>query len=189
MAPWSLNAATATTTVSSSIPWSSLGAGISIGVLTNVFRVASVFGCQELEAFSVGCAGVIGNILYAQYIANMTIFAYLFFGEVLTRVELIGAIVIGGAVVGVTLVKACRQKRNEQRHSAITGAEKDSDAGEERRAEIDKDGIELKEWKPDWEKEEIGMKDDEEGNAHEKHTDLQRNLASIEETLPLLESG
>ena len=140
-----LNAATTATTFSP-IPWRSLGAGLLGGVLTNVFRVASVFGCQELEKFGAGCAGVIGNILYAEYIANMAIFDYLFFGEVMTEVELIGAIVIGGAVIGVTLVKAGRQRRDERRQSAITGAEVDDcDGSEESEDEKDTKGKDSKE--------------------------------------------
>ena len=153
MAPFLLNAAT-TATTSSSIPWISLSAGISIGILTNILRVASVYGCQELEAFRVGCAGIIGNIIYAEYIANTAIFAYLFFGEVMMKMELIGAIVIGGAVVGVTLVKAWRQRRDERRRS-VKDAEVDGDAGKDREDEKDAKGIHLKEWNEDWKKEAI----------------------------------
>ena len=188
MARSSLDGAT-TISTSSPIPWISLGAGVSIGVLSNVSRVASVFGCQELEAFGAGCAGFIGNILHAEYIATMAIFAYLFFGEVVTRVELIGAIVIGGAVVGVTLVKAWRQKRNEQRHSAMSGAEMHGDAGGERKDQKVAKGIELKEGNRNLEMEEMRTRDDEAGKAREKRPDAKRERASSEETWPLLESG
>ena len=110
-----LHSASATSSSSSAIPWTSIAAGVSIGVISNIARVASVFGCQELEAFGSGCAGVVGNILHAQYIAMMAVFAYVFFGETMTTVELIGACVIGGAVIGVTGVKALRQRGVEKR--------------------------------------------------------------------------
>ena len=79
-------------------------------MISNLFRATSVFACQELESVGPGCAGIIGNILHAEYIAMTALLAFAFFAEKLAPVETIGASIIGGAVVGVTAVKAVKQK-------------------------------------------------------------------------------
>ena len=93
----------------STTPWLSVGAGILIGVVTNVHRATSVFACQELEAYGSGSAGVVGNILHAEYIAIMAFFALAFFGEKMSAQEIIGAAVIGASIIGVTGVKTMRR--------------------------------------------------------------------------------
>ena len=90
--------------------WAAIIASIMIGMISNLFRMTSVLACQELESVGAGFAGIIGNILHAEYIAMSALFAFAFFGENLAPVEIVGALIIGGAVVGVTVVKAVKQK-------------------------------------------------------------------------------
>merc|ERR1712228_609060 len=93
-------------------PWLAIVSALSIGPISNVYRVASIFGCQELEMFGAGCAGVLGNVLNAVYIAVLALYAFLFFGEIMTPLEIIGASLVSGAVLGATAIKAWRRKKS-----------------------------------------------------------------------------
>ena len=107
------------------IEWSAIVASVVTGVVSNLFRVTCVYACHALESYETGCAGIIGNILHAEYIAMVALLALAFFGEVMATMELIGASVIGGAIIGVAVVKALRQKWEKKRRDV--GAEKDEE--------------------------------------------------------------
>ena len=95
--------------------------------------MASLVGCQELEAFGAGCAGILGNVLNAVYIVILALFAFLFFGEIMTPVEIGGAALIGGAVLAITAIKAWRRKKMGK--EGRKGKEGKRGVGEEKRGE------------------------------------------------------
>ena len=80
----------------------------------------TVFACPPyecescIEFFAVGTAGLLGNVLNAVYIAILALASFIFFGEVMTPVETVGAALIAGAVIFITGVKAWRKKRNRK---------------------------------------------------------------------------
>ena len=121
--------------------WISVTAAIMIGPISNIFRTASVFGCQELEEYSPGSAGVIGNIINASYIPISAVYAYLLFDEVMTPFEFIGAAVVAFAILFVTCVKMARQIRAEGVRMRADGARKgdDDDYEKEKGKEFEKD--------------------------------------------------
>ena len=83
-----------------------------MGLINNIYRVSAVFGCQELEASGTGNAGIIANILDAGFIVITAIFAFLFFGEIMSSVEILGACFIGAAAMIITAAKAWRSRRD-----------------------------------------------------------------------------
>ena len=82
--------------------------------MANIYRVASIYGCKELESFGTGSAGIVGNLLSPIYIVMVGIFAFCFFGEEMTPLEICGAALIGGVVLANTAIKACRRLSDEE---------------------------------------------------------------------------
>ena len=102
----------------------SIMASLVYGIMTNVFRTSSVFGCQELEMFAVGTAGVLGSIVKVATLAVSACYAYLYFGEVMTPMAITGAVLISCAilmVVGVRLLRSTLkiEKKEEDEKSTL----------------------------------------------------------------------
>ena len=52
-----------------SAPRTAIAGGRGVGINANIYRVASVYGCRELENYGAGTAGIVGNIIKTTSIA------------------------------------------------------------------------------------------------------------------------
>ena len=104
----------ATSTSTASIPWIPILSALFIGPLTNIYRITSVYGCNELESFGPGSAGIMGNLLSPIQIIMTALFSFCFFGEEMTPLEIGGASLIGGIVPAITAIKAWRRIKGEE---------------------------------------------------------------------------
>ena len=106
-------AGTSIATSTSTIPWIPMLSALSIGVLTNIYRITSIYGCNELESFGPSSAGIIANLLSPIQIIMTALFAFCFFAEKMTPLEVGGACLIGGVVPVITIIKAWRRINGE----------------------------------------------------------------------------
>ena len=121
--------------------WISMIAAFMVGPIACTFRVTSVFGCQELEEYTEGSAGIIGNLINTAYIPISALYAYVFFDELLMPLDYFGALLIGFAILviaGVKMIKLFGTK-----HAAEEG---DGEPGEKGRVK-DCDSLEDQEEK------------------------------------------
>ena len=70
--------------------WVSLAAALLTGPMAVICRVTHVFGCQELAAYTPGAAGLVGNLIHALFVPLAACYAYLFFGEIMTPLNMVG---------------------------------------------------------------------------------------------------
>jgi hypothetical protein len=57
---------------------------VGTGPLFNLVRITSIYRCQELEAFSPGLTGILGNVMYTAVIPLTCLYSWAFFGQVCT---------------------------------------------------------------------------------------------------------
>ena len=96
-------------------PWIPIVSALFIGPMTNIYRVTSLYGCNELEAFGPGSAGILGNLLSPIYIIMVGLFAFCFFGELMTPLEIGGACLISSVIPIITAIKAWRKIKEEKK--------------------------------------------------------------------------
>ena len=100
----------------------SIISSVILGVSSTVCRVGCVYGCQELEQYSKGGSGIIGNLLNTAYIAITALYALIFFDERLSLMQLIGAAVIIASIMLLTGMTVVRKKREVQ-EDMVRGSE------------------------------------------------------------------
>ena len=112
--------------------WISVLAAVSLGPIANIFRVASVYACQEFEEYSQGSAGVTGNVMNTAYVPWTTIYAFLFYRELMTVIEFIGSALVVPAIIVVTVGKVVKHfklencdDRNEKASNTLADGEDD----------------------------------------------------------------
>ena len=88
--------------------WISLTAAVMLGPIANLCRVTCICACQEMEAYDTGSAGIVGNVFNTSSVPLTTIFAYLYFDDVMSPMEFIGSTLICLAILIVTGGKAIR---------------------------------------------------------------------------------
>ena len=99
-----------------------------LGPLANLCRVTCICACHELEKYGARAAGIIGNVINASCVPLTAIFAYFYFGDLMTPMEFAGSALVCVAVLMVTGGKAVRHvkggQKEEEEEEEIGGEEK-----------------------------------------------------------------
>lgn len=96
---------------------------LGTGPLFNLVRITSIYRCQELEAFSPGLTGILGNVMYTAVIPLTCLYSWAFFGQVPGVSEALGSALIIFAVVLLTLGKYLQQRKQKKNLETKDGVE------------------------------------------------------------------
>ena len=88
--------------------WISMMAALLTGPIGCICRVTQVFGCHELEDYAPGCAGIVGNLIHACQVPLTAFYAFLFYGEIMTPLNMVGAALVTLSIVTIAIAKMVR---------------------------------------------------------------------------------
>jgi drug/metabolite transporter (DMT)-like permease len=78
---------------------------IALGTFYNLARICKVNAVHEWDQVSPGFAGLMGNLIFTSRIPFMLFFGYIFYGEVITWIDGVGAAVIFISIISIAIVK------------------------------------------------------------------------------------
>jgi drug/metabolite transporter (DMT)-like permease len=86
---------------------------IALGIFYNIMRICNVNAAYELDQVSSAFTKFMGNLIHTLCIPFMVFYSYIFYGEVLTWIDGVGAAVIFVSIISIAIIKFKLEKDAE----------------------------------------------------------------------------